>query len=208
LAALDARVAAQADEVPSAIPPHQQVAEEVALALHVSARSASARLELADGLAALPATAAALAGGYLGVAHARALVDGLTGLEPPPVADVVDHIDRVVSAEAVARGLTPGQVAHQVRRLLLVLDPAGCVCRRQQATRGRSVSYRPDDHGMGWLSAYLPAPAGLACLQALDAHAARQRGADPDDARGVDALRGRCARQPRAHRPRRRQPAR
>ncbi len=193
LVALRERVDEDADDgacpAPTSVTPEQQLTEEVALALRVSSLAASARLDLADGLAQLPATGAALAAGELGVAHARALVDMLTGLQPPPPEHVLCHIDDVVSRATVLHALTPGQVRARVRRMLLALDHEGAVQRRQAATRGRSVSCRPDEHGMAWLSAYLPAPAAQSCIQVLDAHAHQQRGTDPDDARGLGALR-------------------
>jgi hypothetical protein len=169
--------------------PTQEAVEEVALALRTSHRSATARLDLADRLQALPAAAQALRTGALGVTHARVLVDALTGLEPPLPERVRQRLDALLTQAAVERRLTPGQLRTRARRLVLTLDPHGSVQRRQAAMRGRDVSCRPDENGMAWLSAYLPAPAARACADALTAHARAGLQADPDDNRGLGARR-------------------
>jgi hypothetical protein len=167
----------------------QEAVEEVALALRTSHRTATARLDLADRLQALPATASSLRSGTLGVTHARVLVDALTGLEPALPEAVRARLDALLTQAAVERRLTPAQLRTRARRLVLTLDPHGSVQRRRQAVRGRDVSCRPDEHGMAWLSAYLPAPAARACADALTAHARAGLEADPDDGRGLGARR-------------------
>jgi hypothetical protein len=153
LVALRDRIAqaddAQACAARAGVTTQQQLTEEVALALHLSPVAAAGRLDLAEGLGVLPATGAALLAGGLGVAHARVLVDVLTGLLPAPPSHVVRHIDRVVCGAAIEHGLTPRQVRARVRRLLLALDPDGAVAPAGRGARAqRVVPPRPARHGV------------------------------------------------------------
>jgi hypothetical protein len=190
---LEAAVAARTSATPP--PPGgdvdagQQTSEEVALALRVSPRAADARLDLAERLELLPTTLTVLSAGQVTLAHARVIVDALTGLDVDVPEVVRDRLDVLLATAAAEQHLTPGQLRAKARRLLLVMDPHGCVQRRQKAVRGRDVSCRADEHGMAWLSAYLPAPAALACVAALDAHAHGSQEIDPDDTRGLGARR-------------------
>jgi hypothetical protein len=169
--------------------PARETGEEVALALAISGRAADTMLDVAGRLAELPATEAALAAGDLGVAHARVLVDCLTGLVPPLPDALRRRLDAMLSDAAQRLRLTPAQLRVRARRAVLAGDPDGSADRRRQAARGRSVSMRPSEHGMAWLSAYLPAQAAAACLQTLELHARAGVGTDPDDPRGLDARR-------------------
>jgi hypothetical protein len=188
---LDAAMAAQARHLPRRrdLDASQETAEEVALALRVSHRTADARLDLAERLDLLPTTQAVLCAGEIGLSHARVIVDALTGLDVELAPHVLAELDVLLARAAAEKRLTPGQLRARARRLLLALDPHGSVQRRQKAVRGRDVSCRPDEHGMAWLSAYLPAPAAQSCLQALDAHARAAIDVDPDDDRGLGARR-------------------
>jgi hypothetical protein len=188
---LDAAMAAPARDLPGRrdLDPSHETAEEVALALCVSTRTADARLDLAERLDLLPTTQAVLSAGQIGLSHARVIVDALTGLDVELPAHVLAELDVQLARAAAEKRLTPAQLRARARRLVLALDPHGSVQRRQKAVRGRDVSCRPDEHGMAWLSAYLPAPAAQSCLDVLDAHARAGLEADPDDDRGVGARR-------------------
>lgn len=165
----------------------EEIAEELALVLHVSTATAGAMVGFAEGLGMLDAASDALANGTLGLAHVRVLVDVLTGVDPHLDEAVRGRIEHQVVGHAIANPITPAQLQRRAQQLLLALDPDGAAARRDQARRGRYVSCRPDDHGMAWLSAYLPAQDARACFDALDG----QAGADPDsdDDRGLGARR-------------------
>jgi hypothetical protein len=188
---LDAAMAAQAQDGSGRrdLDASQETAEEVALALCVSHRTADARLDLAERLDLLPTTQAVLSAGQIGLSHARVIVDALTGLDVELPAHVLAELDVLLARAAAEKRLTPAQLRARARRLVLALDPHGSVQRRQKAVRGRDVSCRPDEHGMAWLSAYLPAAAAVSCLATLDAHARAGLDVDPDDDRGLGARR-------------------
>ncbi len=188
---LDVAMSAEVAGLPGrrGLHPAHETAEEVALALAITSRAADARLDLAQRLGSLPCCAAALEQGHLGVGHARALVDVLGQIGPPVPDPVRVELDAALTADALRLRLTPSQLRSRARRAVLAADPAGSEQRRRSAVRGREVSIRPDEHGMAWLSAYLPAPAALACREVLDTHARNGEGGDPDDLRGLGARR-------------------
>jgi hypothetical protein len=188
---LDRAMADEIDQIPGRrdLDPARETGEEVALALAISGRAADTLLDVAGRLAELPATEAALAAGDLGVAHARVLVECLTGLTPQLPDALRRRLDAVLSDAALRLRLTPSQLRLRARRSVLAGDPDGSADRRRQAARGRTVSMRPSEQGMAWLSAYLPAQAAAACWQALDQHAHAGVGLDPDDPRGLGARR-------------------
>jgi hypothetical protein len=189
MTALSARMAQDPAPYRRDLDPDAETVEELALALRLSSAAAAARVTTADGLQALPVVAAALRQGRLGATHARVLTDCLTGLTPDLPDAVRASLERVLVQRAVDDRLTPGQLRRLAQRLILRADPEGAEQRRRRAVRGRDVSCRADDHGMAWLSAYLPAPSALACLESLDAHARHTLGDDPDDHRGLGARR-------------------
>ncbi|MGB9373340.1 MAG: DUF222 domain-containing protein, partial [Jiangellales bacterium] len=83
----------------------------------------------------------------------------------------------------------PGQLRRRGQQLLLTVDPDGARKRRERARRRRDVSMRPDEHGMAWLSAYLPAEVAHTCFGMIDTHARTTMVTDPDDDRGLGARR-------------------
>lgn len=166
-----------------------EIAEEVALALKVSSAAAGAMLGFADALDQLPRVAAALEDGRLTVAHARALADTLVRNDVELPTGVAQRLERELVDEVSEGHVTPGQIRRRVQKRLMALDPEGSQKRRQRARRGRDVSVRPDEWGMAWLSAYLPADVAQTCFGMLDGFARSGCASDPDDARGLGARR-------------------
>jgi hypothetical protein len=189
LRALSRRVAHERDPHRGTLLVDQETTEELALALHVSSAAAGAKLDFADGLALLHHTSTALADGRLGLPHARVLVDVLTSNDPDLDAATRNVLDLRLVQHAAAHPVTPAQLRRQAQQLVMAHDPEGARRRRERAQRRRSVSVRPDDHGMAWLSAYLPAESAHACYATLDGHARGHLGDDPDDDRGLGARR-------------------
>lgn len=166
-----------------------EVTEEVALALRLSARSAGGRLSFAEALGDLPRVALGLHQGRLSVGHARVLADLLCSPEVDLPARTREQLEREMVDLLDATHLTPGQLRRRARSRLLALDPDAAAQRRQRAVRGRDVSWRADDDGMAWLSAYLPAQVAQACFGLLDGFARSSMPTDPDDTRGLGARR-------------------
>ena len=187
--ALAARIGAERGAGRGTLLCEEEITEELALALRISSAQARGMREFADGLGLLPATAAALSAGVLGLGHARVLVDALAGTDPLLEESVRADLEQRLLAYATGNPVTPAQLRRRAQRLLLAVDPDGAAQRRNRARRGRSVSCRPDAHGMAWLSAYLPAQDAAACYAVLDTHARAGVGVDPDDERGLGARR-------------------
>lgn len=169
--ALATRIRAERDPAYGLVLLDEEVTEELALALRVSTSAAEGMRDFADGLALLPATADALASGALGLAHARVLIDTLTGVDPLLDEAVRARLEHQLLDYAAAQPVTPAQLRRRAHRLIMTADPDGAAQRRRRARRGRYVSCRPDAHGMAWLSAYLPAADAAACYALLDTHA-------------------------------------
>lgn len=187
LRAFDTSVRAARGEHRGTLLVDQEVSDELALATKVSPVTAARRLGDAEGLGMLPHTSAVLRQGRIGVAHAQVLVSLLTGNDVALDPVDRDDLERRLVGFCLTSHVTPGRLRARAQRLLLSLDPDGARRRRERAQRRRSVRLRPDQHGMAWLSAYLPVAAALACHGALDQAAAGEP--DPDDDRGTDARR-------------------
>ena len=187
LRAFDAGVRTHRGEQRGTLLVDQEISEELALATKVSSMTAARRLGIAEGLGLLPHTAEALRQGRIGVSHAQVLVSLLTADDPALAPEDRDDLERRLVGWCLSAHVTPGRLRHRAQRLLLTFDPEGARRRRERAQRRRSVRVRPDQHGMAWLSAYLPAASAMACHAALDRAAADE--ADPDDDRGADARR-------------------
>ncbi len=157
--------------------------EELAFRLGCSRRQG--RLLVRDGRAfagALGWTGTMLAGGELDMTKARVLVDALDDLPVPLALDVQD----AVLPGAPRR--TPQQLARDVARALVSLDPDGACDRHEAAARGRRVD-KPKvlADGMAGLWAVLPATDAVRLDSALDALARGGRAAG--DPRTLDQLR-------------------
>ncbi len=138
------------------------VVSEVACALTVSERSASALLAQARELTtALPLTLSGLEEGSISWQHARIMVDETTGLNPAGAAALEAHFlgpdapDR--ARECPAGELVPSRFRHKARTWRERHHPVSIEKRHAKSVRDRRLEYAPDRDGMAWLSAYLPA---------------------------------------------------
>lgn len=166
-----------------------EISEELALALRVSPRAAASQLSFAEGLEMLPRATIGLLSGTLGLPHAQVLVDLLTSDDPRLDDDARGTLERQLVSYAASSSATPAQVRRHGQRLLLTLDPDGARRRRERARRRRDVSLRPDEHGMAWLSAYLPAEIAQTCFGRIDGYARATLSDDLDDERSLGARR-------------------
>ncbi len=138
------------------------VVSEVACALTVSERTASALLTQSHELTtALPLTLAALQEGDLSWQHAKVMVDETTGLDPAGAAELEarflgpDVPDR--ARECPAGELIPSRFRHKARAWRERHHPVSIEKRHAKGVLDRRLEYVPDRDGMAWLSAYLPA---------------------------------------------------
>ena len=138
------------------------VVSEVACALTVSERSASALLGQAQELTTvLPLTLAALQEGDLSWQHARVMVEETTGLDRDGAAALEARFlgpDAAVRArECPAGELVPSRFRAKARAWRERHHPVSIEKRHARSVVDRRLEYAPDRDGMTWLSAYLPA---------------------------------------------------
>ena len=128
-------------------------ADEVALALTLTRRSAGAQLDLALALAARPGTAAMLEAGEIDLLKARVIIDGITGLAPGHAAAV----EAAVLPEAP--GMTSGQLRAAVAHAVLAADPDAARRDGKSSSRTPGWSAGPIRRGpRTWSAAACPAP--------------------------------------------------
>lgn len=154
-----------------------EILEEVSVALRRSIGSVRRDLAAARGLAALPATAEALAAGHISPAHAEVVTRLADGL-PEHIAPVFER--RVLERAVVA---TSGETAAFARRLRARLDVAGEEARRREAVRHIDVRVWAEDDGLACLQARLPLADAARVHAAIDARA-RLVAFDPDQTMG------------------------
>ncbi len=157
--------------------------EELAMRLGCSRRQGRALVRQGRAFGgALAWTGDALASGQIDATKARLLVEALDEV-PVPVALEVQH---VVLPAAPTR--TPTQLARDIARALIRVDPDGAGERHRIAARGRRVDaprVLPD--GMAGLWAVLPATGAMRLDSALSAQARAAR--TSGDPRTLDQLR-------------------
>ena len=175
-------------------------ADEVALALTLTRRSAGAQLDLALALTSRPRTAAMLAAGQIDLPRARVIVDGITGLTEEHAAAVE------VSVLPDAPGMTTGQLRAAVARAVLAADPDAARSDREERLKDARVECWTDPTGTASLAGRdLPSAETLAADQRLGqiarswkkqvAAAWKQAGPDQAESRpvtGIDLLRARA----------------
>ncbi|MFB8371509.1 DUF222 domain-containing protein, partial [Pseudarthrobacter sp. NPDC055928] len=168
------------------------VVSEVACALTVSERSASALLAQAHELTtALPLTLAALQSGDVSWQHARVMVDETTGLDAAGAAALEarflgpDVPDRV--RECPAGELVPSRFRHKARIWRERHHPVSIEKRHARSVLDRRLEYVPDRDGMAWLSAYLPADRAAGIWNGITATARTLQG--PAETRTMTQLR-------------------
>ncbi|HEY3259528.1 MAG TPA: DUF222 domain-containing protein, partial [Pseudonocardiaceae bacterium] len=160
----------------------EYVVDEIALALGISGVAAGYRLDLAlDLTERLPATLAALHGGEIDLARARAIADAVGPLS----AEHTTQVEARVLAKA--NDQTAPQLRQSLKRAVLRADPEGAQARHQQRRKDRQIVVTPAEDGMADLRAHLPAPAALAIYDTVNDRA--RRACTPGDERTADQRR-------------------
>jgi hypothetical protein len=168
------------------------VVSEVACALTVSERSASALLAQSNELtSALPLTLAALEAGDLSWQHARIMVDETTSLDPAGAAALEAHFLAPEAADGTqqcpAGELFPSRFRHKARTWRERHHPVSIEKRYAKSVLDRRLEYIPDRDGMAWLSAYLPADQAAGIWNGITAAARALQ--SPDEGRTMTQLR-------------------
>ncbi|MBX7446250.1 MULTISPECIES: HNH endonuclease signature motif containing protein [unclassified Arthrobacter] len=168
------------------------IAAEVGCVLALGPRAAGSFLAASHALATtLPRTLSALHAGDLSWQHALAMVDETASLDAAGAAALEAHfLDPDVPDPA--RGCPAGQMpAHRFRakaRTWRERHHAESIEKRHaKSLADRRVEFRPDQDGMAWLSAHLPAHQALAGWNRLTALARSMQG--PDEPRSMPQLR-------------------
>ncbi|MGI9005644.1 MAG: hypothetical protein ACR2FU_05515, partial [Streptosporangiaceae bacterium] len=145
VAELDARrIAASARPGSSQVSEH--VAEELAMALVLTGRSADLLLGLARDLVRLPAVVAGLMEGTIDRARAVVFAEELAGLDQEAARSVADAF------LGQAGTLTTGQLRIRIRAMVLLTDPDAARKRAQNARREARVETWQEMSGNGALS--------------------------------------------------------
>lgn len=156
------------------------VADEVALALGVSVRTAKGIVRTALGLARLPGMLEAVGAGMLSQRHALAVLRTLDDV-PDLTAEQRACITTIVLMRLDGTQ-TPGDLARVTERLILTVDLAAAEKRREAATRKRCVRIYPAPDGQAVFTATGPLERIALIRSAL--HAWRQDNPrDPEDTR-------------------------
>ncbi|MDT0170976.1 DUF222 domain-containing protein [Pseudarthrobacter sp. BRE9] len=168
------------------------VAAEIGCVLALGPRAASSFLATSHALTtSLPRTLAALRAGTISWQHAVVMADESASLDPAGAAALEAHfLDPDVLDPA--RGCPVGEMpAHRFRvkaRRWRERHHAESIEKRHaRSVADRRVEFRPDQDGMAWLSACLPADQALAGWNRLTAAARGLQG--PDEPRSMAQLR-------------------
>ena len=200
LAGLKARAAVKYADTAQAIAPldapvqalEMAVAAEIGSLLALSDRAASSFLAASHALTtSLPKTLAALHNGTISWQHARVMVDETATLNPAGAAALEAHFldpDTPKPAAAATIGEMPAYRFKAKARTWRERHHAESIEQRHaKGVTDRRVEYRPDQDGMAWLSAYLPADQALAGWNRLTADARELQG--PKETRTLTQLR-------------------
>ncbi len=141
--------------------PGEHVDAEVAAALTLTPSAAARLHDLALGLARLPSVAKALAAGRIDQARAAVIVAETSALDDEAAAAVATAVIRAAAA------MTTGQLRAELQRLVIFLDPAAALRRKQAAEKQARVEFWREDAGTCALSGR-DLPTGLAL--AADKH--------------------------------------
>ncbi|UTT69199.1 HNH endonuclease [Arthrobacter sp. DNA4] len=168
------------------------VAAEIGCVLALGPRAAGSFLATSHAVTAtLPRTLEALQAGVISWQHAVVMADETACLDAVGAAALEAHfLDP--DAPDPARGCPVGQLpAHRFKakaRTWQERHQAGSIEQRHaKGVADRRVEFRPDQDGMAWLSAYLPADQALAGWNRLTATARGMQG--PDEGRTMTQLR-------------------
>ncbi|NCT90664.1 DUF222 domain-containing protein [Cellulomonas sp. APG4] len=158
----------------------EAVADEIAVRLATSRRSAEQLVDRGRALAHLPEVHDALAAGLLDVRKADALVRETRHRSFEDARKILTQV------LPTAPSRTAPQLRAAVRRAEAALDPAALRVRHTRARGDRCVRMTPAPDAMAWVTAFLPATDAMTVMTAVDAIAASVR---PEDDRSVDARR-------------------
>ena len=178
--------------------PHEATAQdrslvaEVGCALVIGDRAAGALLAESHALTtSLPRTLAALQGGSISWAHAREMVNQTVGLDRAGAAALEKHFldpDTPRPAGAATIGEMPAyRFKAKARTWRERHHPESIEKRHARGVADRRLEYRPDQDGMAWLSACLPAHQAMAGWNRLNALARAAQG--PDEPRTLPQIR-------------------
>jgi hypothetical protein len=178
--------------------PHEATAQdrslvaEVGCALVIGDRAAGALLAESHALTtSLPRTLAALGSGTISWAHAREMVNQTVSLDRAGAAALEKHFldpDAPTSAAAATIGEMPAyRFKDKARTWRERHHPESIEKRHAKGVADRRVECRPDQDGMAWLSAYLPAHQAMAGWNRLNALARAAQG--PNEPRTLTQLR-------------------
>ena len=143
------------------------IADQIALAAHVSPHVGDRRLGVARALASdLPCTRALLVAGRISEQLAEHIVSVTSHLDPELRA-LVDQQCADAGLEEMGRK----QAEAAVKKLAYQADPQGFTDRARKARQDRRVTLRPAPDTMSVLSGLLPVEQGVACLAALRKYA-------------------------------------
>ncbi|KRE80880.1 HNH endonuclease signature motif containing protein [Arthrobacter sp. Soil762] len=177
--------AAQALASPDAPVRAQEMAvtAEVACVLNIGDRASGALLNQSQLLTtALPLTLSALQSGTISWQHARAMVDEAATLDPAGAAALEAHFldpDAPNPAGGCPAGEMPAsRFRHRARTWRERHHTESIEKRHAKGVLDRRVEYAPDQDGMAWLSAYLPADQAAAIWNRTTAVARGLQGPD------------------------------
>ncbi|MCQ6271706.1 HNH endonuclease [Pseudarthrobacter sp. R1] len=169
---------------------------EVGCVLAIGDRAAGALLADSHALTTfLPRTLAALQAGTMSWAHARATVDQTASLDPAGAAALEAHfLDPVLDpgtprpAAAARTGEMPAyRFKAKARAWRERHHPESLEKRHAKSVADRRVEFWPDNDGMGWIAACLPAGQASAIWDRLTAISRGMQG--PDEPRTLTQLR-------------------
>ncbi|MFJ6270405.1 DUF222 domain-containing protein [Pseudarthrobacter oxydans] len=168
------------------------VAAEIGCVLALGPRAASTFLSASHALTTtLPLTLAALHTGTISWQHARAMADEAATLDPAGATALEAHFldpDTPRPATAATIGEMPAhRFKHKARTWRERHHPESLEKRHTKAAADRRVEYRPDQDGMAWLSACLPADQAMAGWNRLNALSRAAQG--PTEPRTLTQLR-------------------
>ena len=157
-------------------------ASEVALVLKVPEGAATRLVDESVRLSEKhSATLGALESGAISRRHAVLISEESFGMEGAAAAD----FERDLLEQA--QGLTVPKLARRARRLREAHHPETLPVRKAKAVTERHIELRPDDDGMAWLHAYLPAEQACGIYERLTATARKLK--SPDEPRTLGQLR-------------------
>jgi hypothetical protein len=168
------------------------IAAEIGAVLAIGPRAAGTFLAASHALdTTLPLTLSALQSGTISWQHALALAEEAATLDPAGAAALEAHFlnpDTPGPATAAPVGEIPAhRLRHKARTWRERHHPDSIEKRHTKAVADRRVEYRPDQDGMAWLSACLPAHQAMAGWNRLTALARAAQG--PNEPRTLTQIR-------------------